>query len=118
MLHNGNVLASIPVGIEVHMKEAYDNMKLLLRCINYDQYLWQLCGDLKVAALLFGFQIGMCLLVCCTLENLNRGYWKVPCLFSMDIVMQQDLGLCVRFNMTMPQSVLERWLTLATWEIV
>ena len=56
LLHNGNVLPSIPVGHAVHMKETYDNMKQLLRCIKYEQHQWQLCGDLKVVALLLGLQ--------------------------------------------------------------
>ena len=47
-MYNGNVLPSIPVGHAVHMKETYDNMKELLRSINYEQDQWQLCGDLKV----------------------------------------------------------------------
>ena len=38
LLHNGNVLLSIPVGRAVHMKETYDNMKQLLRCIKYEQH--------------------------------------------------------------------------------
>ena len=58
LLHIGNVLPSIPVGHAVHMKETYDNMKQLLRCIEYDQHQWQLCGDLKVVALLLGLQSG------------------------------------------------------------
>ncbi|XP_065444006.1 uncharacterized protein LOC101953070 isoform X3 [Chrysemys picta bellii] len=58
LLHNGNVLPSVPVGHAVHMKETYDNMKQLLRCMNYDQHQWQLCGDLKVVALLLGLQTG------------------------------------------------------------
>ena len=37
LLHNGNVLPSIPVGHAVHLKEKYDNMKQLLRCIKYGQ---------------------------------------------------------------------------------
>ena len=58
LLQNGNVLLSIPVGHAVHMKETYDNMKQLLRCIKYEQHQWQLCGDLKAAALLLGLQVG------------------------------------------------------------
>ena len=58
LLHNGNVLPSIPVGHAVHLKETYDNMKQLLRCIKYEQHQWQLCGDLKVVALLLGLQGG------------------------------------------------------------
>ena len=58
LLHNGNVLPSIPVGHAVHMKEIYENIKQLLRCINYDHHQWSLCGDLKVVALLLGLQGG------------------------------------------------------------
>ena len=58
LLHNGNVLPSIPVGHAVHLKETYDNMKQLLRCIKYGQNQWQLCGDLKVLAVLLGLQGG------------------------------------------------------------
>jgi hypothetical protein len=35
LLHNGNVLPLIPVGYAVNMKESYNNMKLLLNCVNY-----------------------------------------------------------------------------------
>ena len=41
LLHNGNVLLSIPVGHIVHMKETYDNMIQLLRRIKYEQHQWQ-----------------------------------------------------------------------------
>ena len=58
LLHNGNVLPSIPVGHAIHMKETYENMKELLRCIKYEQHQWHLSGDLKVVALLLGFQGG------------------------------------------------------------
>ena len=40
LLHNGNVLPSIPVGHVVHMKETHDNMKQLLICIKYEQHQW------------------------------------------------------------------------------
>ena len=56
LLHNENTLPSIPVGYTVHTKETYNNIKQLLRCINYDQHQWQLCGDLKVVALVMGLQ--------------------------------------------------------------
>ena len=54
LLHNKNMLPSIPVGYAAHMKETYENMKNLLQCINYEQYCWQLCGDFKVIAILLG----------------------------------------------------------------
>ena len=58
LLHNGNVLSSIPVSHAVHLKETYYNMKQLLRCIKYGQNQWQLCRDLKVVAVLLGLQGG------------------------------------------------------------
>ena len=58
LLHNGNTMPSIPVGYAVHVEETYDNIKVLLKCINYNQHQWQLCGDLKVVALVMGLQLG------------------------------------------------------------
>ena len=58
LLHNGNVLPSIPVGHAIHMKETYESMKELLSCIKYEQHQWHLSGDLKVVALLLGLQGG------------------------------------------------------------
>ena len=40
------------------MKGSYENMKLLLGKIKYDEFKWKLCGDLKVVALLLGMQPG------------------------------------------------------------
>ena len=51
-------LKAVSVGYAVHMKETYHNIKQLLKCINYDQHQWQLCGDLKVVALVMGLQLG------------------------------------------------------------
>ena len=58
LLHNGNTMPSIPVGYAVHIKETYDNIRVLLKYINYNQHQWQLCGDLKVVALVVGLQLG------------------------------------------------------------
>ena len=58
LLHNGNILPSLPVGYTDHMKETYSNIRQLLRCINYDQHQRQLCGNLKVVALVMGLQLG------------------------------------------------------------
>ena len=55
-LHNGNTLPSIPVGHSVHNKESHENMKILMEVINHDKLKWQICGDLKVIALLLGLQ--------------------------------------------------------------
>jgi hypothetical protein len=48
LIHNGNTLPSIPVGHSVSCK----NMKILMEAINYDKFKWQICGDIKVIALL------------------------------------------------------------------
>ena len=58
LLHNGNVHPSIPVGYAAHMKETYANMEMLLKYIQYSKYNWNMCGDLKVVALLLGLQLG------------------------------------------------------------
>jgi len=58
LLHNGNNLPSIPVGHSVHNKESYENMKIQMEAINYDKFKCQICGDLKVIALLLGLQRG------------------------------------------------------------
>jgi len=56
LFHNGNTLPSNPVGHSVHNKESYENMKILMEAINNDKFKWQICGDLKVIALLLGLQ--------------------------------------------------------------
>lgn len=58
LLHNGNKFPSVPVAHAVNMKESYDNMKLLLGKIKYKDFKWNICGDLKVVALLLGMQLG------------------------------------------------------------
>jgi len=66
-LHNGNTLPSILVGHSVHNKESYENMKILIEATNYDKFRWQICGDLKVIALLLGLQRGFikyCCFIC------------------------------------------------------
>ncbi|KAG8232778.1 hypothetical protein J437_LFUL013258 [Ladona fulva] len=40
MLDNGNIHASILVGHSVHLKETYDNMKVLLTIIHYEDHNW------------------------------------------------------------------------------
>ena len=42
-------------------------MKILMEAINYDKLKWQICGDLKVIALLLGLQQGFtkyCCFIC------------------------------------------------------
>ena len=46
------------MGHSVHMKEEYENVKALLDMINYTSHNWELCGDFKMLAFLFGQQVG------------------------------------------------------------
>ena len=54
LLHNGNLVSSIPVGHAVHMKETYANMTALLDSLKYHEHKWKICGDLKDIAILLG----------------------------------------------------------------
>jgi hypothetical protein len=67
LLHNANTLPFIPVGHPVRNKESHEYMKILMEAINYDKFKWQICGDLKVIALLLGLQQGFtkyCFFIC------------------------------------------------------
>ena len=66
--HNGNRYAAIPIGHCVHLKETYQNMKMLLTKIKYDEHKWMVCGDLKVLSILLGQQ---------------GGYTKYPCFLCL-----------------------------------
>jgi hypothetical protein len=53
VLHrNGNRFPSVPLAHTANMMESYESMKLLLERIQYDEFKWKLCCDLKVVALL------------------------------------------------------------------
>jgi len=58
LLHNGNMLPSIPVAHAFGIKESGDCMKQLLQYIKYDSYKRNICADLKVISLLLGLQLG------------------------------------------------------------
>jgi hypothetical protein len=64
LLHNGNVKPSIPVAHVVGMKETYESMAAILKVINYSEHAWNICGDLKVVALLLGMQMGYTKYMC------------------------------------------------------
>ncbi|GFY76915.1 uncharacterized protein TNIN_131441 [Trichonephila inaurata madagascariensis] len=44
LLHEDNLLPSIPIGHSVHEKETDANVKLLLELIKYEDHEWQICG--------------------------------------------------------------------------
>ena len=58
LLYNGNAKPSLPLAYAVDMKESYESMKILLEAIEYSEYSWKVCGDLKVISLLLGLQLG------------------------------------------------------------
>jgi len=45
-------LPSVPFGHSVQNKKSDEQMKILMEAINYDKFKWQICGDIKVIALL------------------------------------------------------------------
>jgi hypothetical protein len=65
LLHNSNVLASVPLAHSTKLSESYETLKLVLENIKYHEHEWQICSNLKVIGLLLGQQ---------------RGYIKFPCL--------------------------------------
>lgn len=72
LLHNGNIINSIPIAYCTQTKENYDTMETLLRDINYEEHQWNLCCDLKVVALLQGLQLGHTKFSCFLCEWDNR----------------------------------------------
>jgi hypothetical protein len=45
-----------PIAHCAHLKETYDNMKILLEAIQYNIHQWNIYGDLKVVSVLMGIQ--------------------------------------------------------------
>ena len=72
LLHNTNKCPSILLAHSVHMKEEYQNIKLLLIALKYDQY-WEVIGDFKMVAFLVGLQGGFTKFQCylCLWDNRN-----------------------------------------------
>lgn len=75
LLHNGNKKPSIPLAYSVSMKESYVNMVVILNAIKYQDFKWQICGDLKVIAILLGLQGGYTKYCCflCLWDSRDRG---------------------------------------------
>ena len=64
LLLKTNKCPSIPLAHSVQMKENYENVKMLLSALRYDQYNWEVIGDFKMVAFLMGF---------------NKVFTKFPC---------------------------------------
>lgn len=58
LVHIGNQLPSIPVAYARNVKETYASMQAILMLTQYHLYNWQICGDLKVVAILMGLKQG------------------------------------------------------------
>ena len=58
LLHNGNKYPFLPLAHSVHLKETYEIVKTVLNVLNYDQYNWEVIGNLKMIAFLMGMQEG------------------------------------------------------------
>ena len=80
LIHNGNQKPSVPLAHAVGMKETFQSMEILLKVINYRNYNWNICGDLKVISLLLGLQLGytkhMCFL-CLWNSRDDENHFKV-----------------------------------------
>ena len=74
---------SIPLAHSVTMKETYDNLATILNHVKYEQYQWDICGDLKVIGILLGLQGGFtkyCCFLClwdsrATKEHYSKKDW-------------------------------------------
>ena len=58
LLSNGNKVALVSIAHSVHLKEAHENLKILLQSIQYDKHQWSICGDIKDIGVLLGQQTG------------------------------------------------------------
>ena len=61
------------------MKECCDSMKLMLGKVKYDQFNWNLCGGLKVVALLLVKRLGHTK-YCCLMYKWDSRDMKQHCL--------------------------------------
>lgn len=56
--NQSNERLSVPIAQVVGMKETHESVELILKLINYSNHNWDICGDLKVVALLLSLQLG------------------------------------------------------------
>jgi len=68
LLHNGNLLAPIPLAYSSKTEETRDSMRRILKAIKYNTHRWKVCADFKVINLLLG---------------LLGGYPKFPCIWCL-----------------------------------
>ncbi|XP_075237514.1 uncharacterized protein LOC142333843 [Lycorma delicatula] len=76
LLYNGNKFLS-PVAHCASMKEIYENFKFMLEKLQCAaMYEWNICGDLKIIALILGLQLGYTKYCCflCEWDSRDRKY--------------------------------------------
>ena len=76
LLHHTNKCPSIPLAHSVHMKEEYQNIKILLSALEYDQYSWEVIGDFKMEVFLVGLRGGFtkCQCYLCLWDSRNTAF--------------------------------------------
>ncbi|KAJ8685653.1 hypothetical protein QAD02_021446 [Eretmocerus hayati] len=47
----------MPVYYGPQVKECYENVKILLNKVNYEEYRWGICGDFKIISMILGLQL-------------------------------------------------------------
>ena len=63
-LYNGNEYSPAPIGYSIHVKEKYEEIKMILNILKYQEHNWIICVDLKIVNFLLGQ---------------HSGYTKYPC---------------------------------------
>ena len=58
LLHIGSIFGAIPIGHSVHLKERYEDIKIVLDLLKYEEHKWIICVDLKMANFLLEQQSG------------------------------------------------------------
>ena len=58
LLDIGNILPSVTIAYSTTMKETFQNLQFMLEEIRNSEHNWLICADLKVIAILTGFQLG------------------------------------------------------------
>ena len=58
LLHNGNKVGSVPVEHSVKLIECYEDIKFVLKSLQYSQHNWKISGDLKMISVILALQAG------------------------------------------------------------
>lgn len=58
LLHKQKKFPAVPIAYSTEMNESYENMKIILDKVKYNEFQWRFCSDLKVVALVSGMQTG------------------------------------------------------------